>query len=52
VEGVTQVAFACHSPMFVSLGRANEIRLVRRTDCEDTQFKQCELKALDLAEVA
>ncbi len=52
VEGVTQVAFACHSPMFVSLGRANEIRLVRRTDCEDTHFKQCELKALDLAEVA
>lgn len=52
VEGVTQVAFACHSPMFVSLGRADEIRLVRRTDCEDTQFKQCELKALDLAEVA
>ena len=52
VEGATQVAFACHSPMFVSLGRANEIRLVRRTDCEDTHFKQCELKALDLAEVA
>jgi len=52
VEGVTQVAFACHSPMFVSLGRADEIRLVRRTDCEDTQLKQCELKALDLAEVA
>jgi len=38
--------------MFVSLGRADEIRLVRRTDCEDTHFKQCELKALDLAEVA
>lgn len=52
VEGVTQVVFACHSPMFVSLGRADEIRLVRRTDCEDTQFKQCELRALDLAEVA
>lgn len=52
VEGATQVAFACHSPMFVSLGRANEVRLVRRTDCEDTHFKQCELKALDLAEVA
>jgi putative ATP-dependent endonuclease of OLD family len=52
VEGVTQVVFACHSPMFVSLGRADEIRLVRRTDCEDTHFKQCELKALDLAEVA
>ena len=52
VEGVTQVAFACHSPMFVSLGRADEIRLVRRTACEDTHFKQCELKALDLAEVA
>lgn len=52
VEGVTQVAFACHSPMFVSLGRADEIRLVRRTDCEDTHLKQCELKALDLAKVA
>ncbi|MCP3732210.1 ATP-dependent endonuclease [Sphingomonas sp. MG17] len=52
VEGVTQVAFACHSPMFVSLGRADEIRLVRRTDCEDTEFKQCELRALNLTEVA
>jgi hypothetical protein len=38
--------------MFVSLGRADEIRLVRRTDCEDSHLKQCELKALDLSEVA
>lgn len=52
VEGVTQVAFACHSPMFVSLGKADEIRLVRRTNCADSEFKECELKALNLEEVA
>lgn len=52
VEGVTQVAFACHSPMFVSLGKADEIRLVRRTSCAESEFKECELKSLDLGEVA
>ena len=50
--GATQIAFASHSPMFVSLTHADEIRLVRRTDCEDSDYKQCELRALDLSEVA
>lgn len=52
VDGITQVAFACHSPMFVSLGKADEIRLVRRTNCADSDFKHCELRSLDLQEVA
>jgi len=50
--GATQIAFASHSPMFVSLTNSDEIRLVRRTDCSDSDFKQCELRALDLGEVA
>ncbi len=50
--GATQIAFASHSPMFVSLAHADEIRLVRRTDCNDSDFKQCELRALDLEAVA
>ena len=48
VEGPTQIVFASHSPMFVSLGKADEIRLVRRTTCPGSEFKQCALKALDL----
>jgi hypothetical protein len=48
----TQIAFATHSPMFVSVGHADEIRMVRRTDCEESEFKQCELNSLDLASVA
>ncbi len=51
-DGPTQIAFASHSPMFVSLAKADEIRLVRRTDHGGSQYKQCELKALDLAAVA
>ena len=38
--------------MFVSLGKADEIRLVRRTNCVDSEFKQCEIKSLDLNLVA
>jgi putative ATP-dependent endonuclease of OLD family len=50
--GATQIAFASHSPMFVSLVNADEIRLVRRTPCDDSDLKQCELHALDLSVVA
>ena len=50
--GATQIAFASHSPMFVSLAHSDEIRLVRRTDCTDSDLKQCELRALDLEAVA
>jgi predicted ATPase len=52
VEGPTQVIFGSHSPMFISLDKANEIRLVRRVDCGDSNFKQCELKSLALDVVA
>lgn len=51
-DGRTQVAFASHSPMFVSMAHVDEIRFVRRADCEDGDFKVCELRALDLDEVA
>ena len=52
VENATQIMFGSHSPMFVSMDRADEIRLVRRVDCEDGRFKQCELKSLNLATIA
>jgi len=52
VDSPTQIIFGSHSPMFVSLDRADEIRLVRRTNSEDSDYKQCELKSLDLSEIA
>ena len=52
VQGHTQVIFGSHSPMFISMGKADEIRLTRRSPCADSEFKQCSLKALDLAIVA
>lgn len=51
-EGPTQIIFGSHSPMFVSLDRADEIRLVRRMPCGDSAYKQCDLRALDLGIVA
>ena len=51
-DGRTQVAFASHSPMFVSIPNVDEIRFLRRVGCEGYDFKQCELRALDLATVA
>jgi hypothetical protein len=52
VESPTQIIFGSHSPMFVSLDKADEIRLVRRTDCHESDFKQCESKSLDLSVVS
>lgn len=52
IDSPTQVMFGSHSPMFVSIDKADEIRLVRRTACDDNDFKQCELKSLDLSIVA
>ena len=52
VESPTQIMFGSHSPMFVSMDKADEIRLVRRTACEDSEYKQCELRSLDLAAIA
>jgi len=51
-EGPTQILLGSHSPMFVSLDKANEIRLVRRTSCNDSDLKQCELRSLDLGVIA
>lgn len=52
VQGRTQVIFGSHSPMFISMGKANEIRLLRRSPCADIEFKQCSVQALDLGVVA
>ena len=52
VQGHTQIIFGSHSPMFISIGKADEIRLTRRSVCADSAFKQCSLQALDLGVVA
>lgn len=51
-SGPTQIAFASHSPLFISMPHVEEIRFVRRIDCDDGEFKQCEMKALNLGAVA
>ncbi|GJE57286.1 ATP-dependent nuclease [Methylobacterium thuringiense] len=52
VQGHTQVIFGSHSPMFISMGRADEIRITRRAPCSDSEFKQCNLLTLDLGNIA
>ncbi len=52
VQGHTQVIFGSHSPMFISMGKADEIRLTRRSPCADSELKQCSLQALDLEIIA
>lgn len=52
VQGHTQIIFGSHSPMFVSMGKADEVRLIRRAGCDDSELKQCTVEALDLAKVA
>lgn len=51
-ESPTQIIFGSHSPMFVALDKADEIRLARRAECEGSEFKQCELRSLDLGVIA
>lgn len=51
-QGHTQIIFGSHSPMFISMGRADEIRLTRRSSWADSELKQCTLQALDLGVVA
>lgn len=51
-QGHTQIIFGSHSPMFISMGKAEEIRLTRRSACNDSEFKQCSLQSLDLSLVA
>lgn len=51
-DGRTQIVFASHSPHFISLRNADEIRLARRIADEDTEFKQCQISALDLEIIA
>ncbi|WP_300579094.1 AAA family ATPase [Phenylobacterium sp.] len=51
-EGQTQVVFASHSPMFVSLPNVTEIRFVRRVNCEDVEYKQCDIRGLDMSHIA
>ncbi len=51
VQGHTQVIFCSHSPMFISMSKADEIRLIRRSASADGALKQCSLQALDLKSV-
>lgn len=51
-QGHTQIIFGSHSPMFISMGKADEIRLTRRTPYDGSDFKQCSIQALDLGIVA
>lgn len=51
-QGHTQIIFGSHSPMFISMGKADEIRLTRRSACADVALKECSLQALDLGIVA
>jgi len=50
--GPTQIIFGSHSPMFVAMERANEVRLTRRVKSTDSKFKQAQLTSLSLANVA
>ncbi|MGV1802546.1 ATP-dependent nuclease [Agrobacterium vitis] len=52
VQGRTQIILGSHSPMFISMGKADEIRLIRRSSCSDSEYKQCSVQALDLGIVA
>jgi putative ATP-dependent endonuclease of the OLD family len=51
-QGHTQIIFGSHSPMFISMGKADEIRLTRRSSWPGSELKQCSLQALDLGVVA
>lgn len=52
VDSPTQIIFGSHSPMFVSLDRADEIRLARRVTSDDSEYKHCILYSLDLDSIA
>ncbi|MGO7652099.1 ATP-dependent endonuclease [Rhizobium ruizarguesonis] len=52
VNGHTQIIFGSHSPMFISMGKADEIRLTRRSPSAGSEFKECTLQALKLEIVA
>ncbi len=50
--GPTQIIFGSHSPMFVAMERANEVRLARRVKSADSKFKHAQLTSLSLENVA
>ncbi|WP_407470506.1 AAA family ATPase [Xanthomonas campestris pv. raphani] len=50
--GPTQIIFGSHSPMFVAMERANEVRLARRSKSADSKFKHAHLTSLSLDNVA
>lgn len=51
VAASTQVLYATHSPLFVSMDRCDELRLVRRTRCSDGS-RNATVKGVDLGVVA
>jgi putative ATP-dependent endonuclease of OLD family len=48
----TQVLFATHSSLFVSMDRFEEVRLARRHKSESTEHKECRITHSTLASVA
>ncbi len=52
VAGTTQVIFCSHSPMFISIGRADEVRVIRRKSIVDGELKHCTLTKIDMVSIA
>jgi putative ATP-dependent endonuclease of the OLD family len=50
--GTTQVIFASHSPLFVSMERFQEIRIARRIDSSKDGLKTCNIRSASLSAVA
>jgi predicted ATPase len=52
VAAQTQVLFATHSSLFVSMDRFDDVRLARRRKAEDGDYKECDLTHSTLTDVA
>ncbi len=51
-SGPTQIIYGSHSPNFVSLGKAHEVRLLRRVPSGQGSLKEAQVSSLDLEQVA
>lgn len=52
VAGTTQILFASHSALFISMDRFDEIRIARRVESDRPPLKMCEITEAKLATVA
>ena len=48
----TQVLFASHSPLFISLDRFDEVRIARRVTAQDGASRTCDIRSASLNAVA